>query len=126
MNCSFPFLKYQSDYLFDRLDGYEVVYGPLTAILSRLPNLHTVSIGNPAGVVQWEAINAVVQIPQLRNLRIHGFLDDRRNLPRETEQSLRLPVSSLASIDYPSSGYRKISATETKLFSVLFLTPESS
>ena len=85
-----------------------------------MPKLQTIVISHTTGDgVPWEAINAVVQIPQLRSLRIQGRLDDRHHLPPETEQSFRLPINSLAAIDYPSSGYRSVSATEIKLFSVL-------
>ena len=69
--------------------------------------------------IPWEAIHAVVQVPQLRHLHIDGRLDDRKILPHETEQSLRLPVNSLVTIDYPSDGFRRVSATEIKMFSVL-------
>ena len=84
-----------------------------------MPKLQTITISNTGGGVPWEAINAVIQVPQLRSLRISGLLDHRPTLPPETEQSLRLPVSSLATIDYPSNGFRRVSATEIKLVSVL-------
>ncbi|PIL28360.1 hypothetical protein GSI_09511 [Ganoderma sinense ZZ0214-1] len=116
---NFHLLKYESNYYPYTPVGYDVVYAPLTTSLCRLPRLHTLTIGSTVGGVPWEAINAAVQVPQLRNLRISGFLDHRDILPAKTEQSLRLPVHSLATIDYPSSGYRKVSATEIKIFSVL-------
>ena len=118
--CNFPYLEYERDTYFDPPDGYDDVYAPLTANLSRMPKLQTIIIGNTAGVgVPWEAIHAVVQVPQLRSLRILGRLDDRPNIPAQTEQSLRLPVNSLAAIEYPSEGYRRVSATEIKLFTVV-------
>nr|VWP01519.1 Interferon-induced GTP-binding protein Mx [Ganoderma boninense] len=120
LQCNFPCIKYELDYYFSPPPvEYDVVYAPLTAFLCRLPNLHTIALSNATGVVLWEAINAVVQVPRLRNLRISGFLDSYRVLPPKTEQSLRLPVHSLATVDYPSSGYQKVSPTEIKLFSVL-------
>ncbi|KAI1792087.1 hypothetical protein LXA43DRAFT_1007907 [Ganoderma leucocontextum] len=120
LHCNFPYLEYETDTYFDPPDGYDDVYAPLTAKLCRLPKLRTITISHATGDgVPWEAINAVVQIPQLRCLRILGHLDDRHILPPETEQSLRLSSYSLAAIDYPSSRYHRVSATEVKLFSVL-------
>ena len=120
MLCNFPYLEYERDTYFDPPGGYDDIYAPLTANLCRMPKLQTIIIGNTAGVgVPWEAIHAVVQVPQLRSLRILGRLDDRPNIPAQTEQPLRLPVNSLAAIDCPSEGYRRVSATEIKLFSVV-------
>ncbi|KAM5544872.1 hypothetical protein V8D89_001770 [Ganoderma adspersum] len=120
LQCKFPYLEYESDSYSDPPDGYDDVYAPLTANLCRMPKLQTIIISNTTrDGVPWEAINAVVQVPQLRRLRISGLLDDRPTLPPETEQSLRLPVNSLAAIDYPSEGYRRVTTTEIKLLSVL-------
>ena len=120
LNCRFPYLEYDTDTYFDPPDGYDDLYAPLTANLCRMPNLQsiTVSDGQRAGI-PWEALHAIVQVPQLRNLHISGHLDDRHILPPKTEQSLRLPVNSLATIEYPSEGYHRVSATEVKIFSVL-------
>ncbi|KAI1792099.1 hypothetical protein LXA43DRAFT_360583 [Ganoderma leucocontextum] len=120
LHCNFPYLEYETDTYFDPPDGYDDVYAPLTAKLCCMPKLQTITLSHTTGEgVPWEAINAIVQIPQLRSLRILGLLDDRHILPPETEQSLRLSINSLAAIDYTSSGYRRASATEIKLFSVL-------
>ncbi|PIL25703.1 hypothetical protein GSI_11453 [Ganoderma sinense ZZ0214-1] len=118
--CNFPYLEYETDTYYDPPEGYDDVYAPLTANLCRMPKLQNITVCHALrDGIPWEAIHAVVQVPQLRHLHIDGHLDGRNILPHETERSLRFPVNSLATIDYPSDGFRGVSATEIKMFSVL-------
>ncbi|KAI1792086.1 hypothetical protein LXA43DRAFT_360218 [Ganoderma leucocontextum] len=121
LDCNFPRLVYERNAVGRKpLNGYDAIYSALTAKLTSMPKLRTMIISHAQkGGLPWEAISAVVRIPQLRSLHIVGFLDDRPVLPPETERLLHPLITSLATIDYPSSGYRRISATEIKLFSVL-------
>ena len=125
LHCTFPRAENgRMNDLWYPFEGYNDIYGPVTAALSQMPKLHTITITQTTdGGLPWEAINAMVEVPQLRHLHFNIMrIDDRYTLHPNIERSLRLRVTALNTLEYNTYDLRPLtsySPIEVQVFSVL-------
>ncbi|TBU40295.1 hypothetical protein BD309DRAFT_993180 [Dichomitus squalens] len=106
---------------------FEETYGALIDTLSQMPKLHTLRLSaSQVNGIPWEAMQAILAIPQLRALHITGTLDRRLLHPLEVERRASLPPASPTSLECaprPYSDYPGSSLAQRRLLGALLQQP---
>ncbi|TBU27511.1 hypothetical protein BD311DRAFT_778868 [Dichomitus squalens] len=106
---------------------FEETYGALIDTLSQMPKLHTLRLSaSQVNGIPWEAMQAILAIPQLRALHITGTLDRRLLHPLEIERRASLPPASPTSLECaprPYSDYPGSSLAQRRLLGALLQQP---
>ncbi len=112
--------------LSSNASAYDKVYQPFIDALARMPKLRNITLyAAQCDGIPWEAMRAIVTIPQVRSLSFEGLFDRRSSLSRELQALPMYPLAPLERLSYTTEAYQPSPlSTEIDFFVRLFRQAE--